>query len=209
LSDVTRKTPTQIAQKSGVVHAIDPDQKGKILWQTRVGAGGALGGSQWGSAADGQKVYVAISDVGLGGVADPKSPQGFRLTLDPKKGGGLHALDLKTGKIVWSAKPAPCAAQRTDCSPAQSAAVTAIPGVVFSGSVDGHLRAYAMTTGAILWDEDTARVFDAVNDKTARGGSMDAAGPAVVNGMVLVNSGYGQWGGMPGNVLLAFSVNGK
>jgi polyvinyl alcohol dehydrogenase (cytochrome) len=198
-----------IGQKSGMVHAIDPDQKGKILWQTRVGEGSALGGSQWGSASDGQNVYVAISDVGIGGVADPKSPQGFRLTLDPKKGGGLHALDLKTGKIVWSAKPAPCAAARTDCSPAQSAAVTAIPGVVFSGSLDGHLRGYSMATGEILWDTDTAREFDTVNGKSARGGSMDAAGPAVVNGRVFVDSGYGQWGGMPGNVLLAFSVDGK
>jgi len=52
---------------------------------------------------------VAISDVVVGGEADPKSPQGFRLTLDPKIGGGLHALDLETGKIVWSAKPVPCA----------------------------------------------------------------------------------------------------
>jgi polyvinyl alcohol dehydrogenase (cytochrome) len=199
-----------IAQKSGMVHAIDPDQKGRILWQTRAGAGSALGGSQWGSAADEQKVYVAISDPGIGGVADPKSPQGFRLTLDPNKGGGLHALDLKTGKIVWSAKPATaCDAARTDCSPAQSAAVSAIPGVVFSGSVDGHLRGYSASTGEVLWDADTAREFDTVNGKAARGGSMDVAGPAVVNGMVLVNSGYGQWGGMPGNVLLAFSVNGK
>jgi polyvinyl alcohol dehydrogenase (cytochrome) len=203
-----------IAQKSGMVHAIDPDQKGKILWQTRAGEGGPFGGSQWGSASDGQKVYVAISDLRIsGGVADPKSPQGFRLTLNPKKGGGLHALDLKTGKIVWSAKPVPCDAARTDCSPAQSAAVTAIPGVVFSGSVDGHLRGYSVSTGEVLWDTDTAREFDAVNGKAghgnSRGGSMDAAGPAVVNGMVFVNSGYGQWGGMPGNVLLTFSVNGK
>jgi polyvinyl alcohol dehydrogenase (cytochrome) len=196
-----------IGQKSGMVHAVDPDQKGKILWQTRAGAGGALGGSQWGSASDGQNVYVAISDVGIGGVADPKSPQGFRLTLDPKKGGGLHALDLKTGKIAWSAKPAPCAASRTDCSPAQSAAVTAIPGVVFSGSVDGHLRGYSTATGNILWDIDTAREFDTVNGKPAHGGSLDVAGPAVVNSMVFVNSGYGQWGGMPGNVFLAFSVH--
>ncbi len=74
-----------IAQKSGTVHALDPDQKGKILWQTRAGKGGAFGGSQWGSAADGQKVYVAISDVVVGGEADPKSPQGFRLTLDPNR----------------------------------------------------------------------------------------------------------------------------
>jgi polyvinyl alcohol dehydrogenase (cytochrome) len=198
-----------IAQKSGMVHAVDPDEKGRILWQTRAGAGGLLGGSQWGSASDGQKVYVAISDIAIGGVADPKSPQGFRMTLDPKKGGGLHALDLKTGKIAWSAKPTACADSRTDCSPAQSAAVTAIPGVVFSGSVDGHLRAYSTATGELRWDVDTAREFPTANGKPARGGAMDAAGPAVVNGMVFVNSGYGQWGGMPGNVLLAFSLDGK
>jgi polyvinyl alcohol dehydrogenase (cytochrome) len=136
-----------IGQKSGMVHAIDPDQNGKVLWQTRAGAGGALGGSQWGSAADGQNVYVAISDIKIGGVPDSKAPAGFRMTLDPKVGGGLHALDLTTGKIIWNALPQPCANGRTDCSPAQSAAVTAIPGVVFSGSVDGHLRAYETDSG--------------------------------------------------------------
>jgi polyvinyl alcohol dehydrogenase (cytochrome) len=198
-----------IGQKSGMVHAVDPDQKGKILWQTRAGEGSALGGSQWGSASDGQNVYVAISDISMGVVADPKSPQGYRLTMDPKKGGGLHALDLKTGKVVWSAKPKPCPEGRTDCSPAQSAAVSAIPGVVLSGSIDGHLRGYSTATGEVLWDADTAREFDAVNGKPGHGGSIDVAGPAVVNGMVFVNSGYGQWGGMPGNVLLAFSVDGK
>jgi polyvinyl alcohol dehydrogenase (cytochrome) len=199
-----------IGQKSGMVHAIDPDQKGKILWQTRAGQGSALGGSQWGSASDGKYVFVAISDLGIGGVPDPKSPQGFRLTLDPKKGGGLFALDLQTGKIAWNARPAtPCATERADCSPAQSAAVTAIAGVVFSGALDGHLRGYSTATGEVLWDTDTARDFQTVNGKPGRGGSMDAAGPAVVNGMVFVNSGYGQWGGMPGNVLLAFSVDGK
>ena len=198
-----------IGQKSGMVHAVDPDQKGKVLWQTRAGAGSALGGSQWGSASDGKDVYVAISDIGIGGVADPKSPAGFRLILDGKKGGGLHALDLQTGKIVWSAKPIPCAEGRTDCSPAQSAAVTAIPGVVFSGAVDGHLRGYSTSTGEVIWDTDTAQEFPTVNGKPAHGGSIDAGGPAVVNGMVFTNSGYNQWGGMPGNVLLAFSVDGK
>jgi polyvinyl alcohol dehydrogenase (cytochrome) len=199
-----------VGQKSGTVHAVDPDQKGAILWQTRAGAGSALGGSQWGSASDGQKVYVAISDLGISGaVADPKAPLGFKMMLDPKKGGGLHAIDLKTGKIVWSSKVVPCAEGRTDCSPAQSAAVSAIPGVVFSGALDGHLRGYSTSTGEVLWDVDTAREFETVNGKPAHGGSMDAAGPAIVNGMVFVNSGYAQWGGMPGNVLLAFSVDGK
>ena len=53
-----------IAQKSGMVHALDPDKKGAMLWQTRASEGGYLGGSQWGSASDGQKIYVAISDLG-------------------------------------------------------------------------------------------------------------------------------------------------
>ena len=192
-----------------MVHALDPDKKGAVLWQMRASKGSALGGSQWGSASDGQKVYVAVSDVRIGGEADPTSPMGFRMVVDPKQGGGLHAFDLKTGKAVWEAKPLPCATTQKICSPAQSAAVTAIPGVVFSGSVDGHLRAYSASTGAVLWDVDTAKEFATVNGKPARGGSMDIAGPAVVNGMVFVNSGYGQWGGMPGNVLLVFSVDGK
>ena len=87
--------------------------------------------------------------------------------------------------------------------------MTAIPGVVFSGSLDGHLRAYASATGAIIWDADTVRDYQTVNGQKARGGSLDGPGAAIAGGMLYVNSGYGQWGGMPGNVLLAFSVDGK
>jgi polyvinyl alcohol dehydrogenase (cytochrome) len=195
-----------IGQKSGMVHAMDPDSRGKLLWQTRVGQGGPLGGSQWGSASDGEKIYVAISDLGLGAQPDAQSRAGYRLVLDPKKGGGLYALDIKTGEVAWSAAGMPCATSRTDCSPAQSAAVTATPEVVFSGSVDGHLRAYSSRTGKVVWDFETAREFPTVNGKPGHGGSLDGAGPTVVDGTVFVNSGYGQWGGMPGNVLLAFSA---
>jgi polyvinyl alcohol dehydrogenase (cytochrome) len=195
-----------IAQKSGMAYGLDPDAKGNMLWQTRVGKGGMFGGSQWGSASDGAKVYVAISDLAMSAVPDTKSTKGYRFVLDPHQGGGLYALDSRTGTIVWSAPATPCDASRTSCSPAQSAAVTAIPGVVFSGSVDGHLRAYSSSTGRVLWDTDTARDFPAVNGKPANGGSIDGAGPAIVNGMIFVNSGYGQWGGISGNVLLAFSV---
>jgi polyvinyl alcohol dehydrogenase (cytochrome) len=35
---------------------------------------------------------------------------------------------------------------------------------------------------------------------------MDGPGPTIAGDMLYVNSGYGQWGGLPGNVLLAFSV---
>ncbi len=198
-----------IGQKSGMVHALDPDAEGKILWQTRAGAGGLLGGSQWGSASDAQRVYVAISDVVLHSVPDAKAPGGSRIALDPKRGGGLHAIDLKSGRIVWSAGPAICPAAQAICSPAQSAAVTAIPGAVFSGALDGHMRAYSTTDGSVIWDFNTAREFPTVNGKPARGGSIDATGAAIAGGLLFVESGYNQFGGMPGNVLLAFSVDGR
>ena len=197
-----------LGQKSGVVHCLDPDQHGEILWQTRVGKGGALGGIMWGSAADRENIYVALSDLSMAGVADKTAPQGYRLELDPKDGGGLFALRLTTGEKVWTAKPVGCG-EREHCSPAQSAAVTAIPGVVFSGSVDGHLRAYSTAAGQIIWDFDTVRDYETINGQKARGGSLDCAGPVIAGGMLYVTSGYGQWGGMPGNVLLAFSVDGK
>jgi polyvinyl alcohol dehydrogenase (cytochrome) len=87
--------------------------------------------------------------------------------------------------------------------------VTLIPGVVFSGSLDGHLRAYATGDGRIVWDVDTAMEYQAVNRVKAKGGSLDGPGPVVVGGTLYVNSGYGMFGEMPGNVLLAFSVDGK
>lgn len=197
-----------IGQKSGVAYALDPDQQGSILWQTRVGKGGSLGGIQWGSAADEKNMYVALSDMGFKAVANPAKPKEVTMALDPKKGGGLFALDLLTGDKVWSAVPPPCG-DRAQCSPAQSAAVSAIPGVVFSGSEDGHFRAYSSVTGEVLWDYDTARTYETVNGPKAQGGAIDGGGPAVAGGIVYVYSGYSQWGGIPGNALLAFSVGGK
>ena len=123
-------------------------------------------------------------------------------------GGGLFALNVADGKAAWTAPPPVCGS-RPQCSPAQSAAISAIPGAVFSGSVDGYLRAYSNDDGRVLWEFDTRRDFDTVNQVKANGGSIDAGGPAVADGMVLTTSGYGLWGGKTGNVLLAFSVEGK
>ena len=204
------RTELLIGQKSGVAYALDPDKEGAILWQTRVGDGGSLGGMMWGSATDGQRMYVAESDLGFAGIAPDKSTaQGYRLLLNSNQGGGLFALDLKTGEKVWSALPPHDCGARDNCSPAQSQAVTGIPDVVFSGSLDGHIRAYATSDGKVLWDVDTARDYTTVNGPPARGGSLDGPGPVVANGMLYVNSGYGQFGGMPGNVFLAFSVDGQ
>ena len=192
-----------ISQKSGVAHALDPDKNGEVLWGTRVGKGGRLGGIQWGSAYDGKSMYVAVSDIG-----HVKSSGIGKMVADPKAGGGLFALDVKTGEKVWAAPPPSCG-ERPSCSPAQSAAVSVIPGVVFSGSVDGHMRAYSTTDGKVIWDFDTAQEFTAVNGVPAKGGAMDGPGPTVAGGMLYVASGYSVWGGLPGNVLLAFSVDGK
>jgi len=200
-------------QKSGMVHAIDPDQQGEVLWQVRVGKGGSLGGVQWGNASDSKNVYVALSDykVGSSGGRDSgaqKTLFGTYAKPNPKAGGGMFALNLATGARVWSTPPPECG-DKPGCSPAQSAAVTVIPGVVFSGSIDGHLRAYSTGDGHILWDMDTALEYQAVNGAKAHGGAIDGPGPVVVGGVLYVNSGYAFIGGMPGNVLLAFSVDGK
>jgi polyvinyl alcohol dehydrogenase (cytochrome) len=193
-------------QKSGVVYALDPDRQGTILWQTRVGKGGGAGGVQWGMASDGKIVYAAVSDaVTISGAYVDRAPLG-NATFDPVKGGGLTALDVETGKSVWFAPGHPCNPPRPGCSPAQSAALTLIPGVVFSSSIDGHIRAYSTDDGAVMWDFDTVRTYDTVNGVQGKGGSIDGAGPVVVNGLVFVNSGYPRNGGMAGNVLLAFGV---
>jgi polyvinyl alcohol dehydrogenase (cytochrome) len=193
-------------QKSGMLHAVDPDNNGAILWQQRVGQGGTLGGIQWGPAADTDTIYVALSDVRLRVKGDPE--RGVALELDAKAGGGLFAYRVENGDKKWATPPPSCG-ERSPCSPAQSAAITVIPGVVFSGSVDGHLRAYSTQDGRMVWEYDAARDYDTVNGVKARGGSFDGPGPTVADGMLYVYSGYGVWGGMPGNVLLVFSVDGK
>jgi polyvinyl alcohol dehydrogenase (cytochrome) len=194
-----------IGQKSGDVRALAPDREGAVLWETKVGPGGKLGGVHWGSASDGRHVYVALGGQSMRFMPDSTLAEKFRMEPDPAQGGGLFALDLATGKQVWKAPPIACTT-RPLCSPAQSAPVTAIAGAVFSGSLDGHLRAYSATSGAVLWDFDTIREFDVVNDGKARGGALDVAGPVVAGKMVFVMSGYGLFRAAPGNVLLALTV---
>jgi len=181
-----------IGQKSGVGYALDPDKEGAIVWQYRAGQGGLLGGIEWGSAVDGERAYFAVSDV------------------TSAKPGGLHAVSLTTGTSAWTAPPPPvaCAAGR-GCTAAQSAALTVIPGVVFSGSFDGALRAYSTTTGNVIWSFDTNKTFTAVNGVAASGASIGGPGPAIAGGMLFVSSGYGSFLGRPGNVLLGFTVGGK
>lgn len=189
--------------KSGVVYAVDPDRDGARLWETRIGQGGSMGGVQWGSAADGEHVYVALSDLGRVMLTYTQFTD-----ADRQRGGGMFALRLRDGARVWHTPPVPCD-NRPRCSPAQSGAVSAIPGVAFAGSLDGHIRGYDTTSGRVVWDFDTVRSYDTVNGVPGRGGSLDGPGPVIGDGIVFVNSGYTVDGGMAGNVVLAFSVDGR
>jgi polyvinyl alcohol dehydrogenase (cytochrome) len=157
--------------------------------------------------SDEKNIYASVSDAVKTQLVTAAKVGGA--DFDPIQGGGLTALQLKDGSKAWFAPSYPCTPPRPGCSPAQSAALTSIQGAVFSGSVDGHLRAFSTKDGRLLWDIDTVRDYHTVNGVPARGGSLDGAGPIVVNGMLYVNSGYPRLGGMPGNVLLAFSVDGK
>lgn len=179
-----------LAQKSGWVYALDPRRRGKLLWKTKIGHGGPLGGIQWGGAVGTRYAYFPLSDYD---------------DSHPLAGGGLFALDLRNGKKVWyAAPPQPACAGAFGCSAAQMAPPTAIPGVVFAGSLDGHLRAYDSHGGSVIWDFDTAQEYSTTNGFKAHGGSMNGSGPTIVSGMVYVNTGYTN--AMAGNVLLAFSA---
>ena len=177
--------------KGGTVYALDPDEQGKLLSKQKIAGGGVNGGFMWGPASDEQGVaYIGISDFTAG---------------KPELGGGLVALQLKTGEKLWmTPAPKPACIGIAGCSAAQPAPVTVIPGVAFLGSSDGHIRAYETTKGAIIWDFDTAKEFQTVNGVKARGGSIISMGPVVAGGMLYITSGY-TGNGMPGNVLLAFS----
>ena len=181
-------------QKSGHVFALDPDGGGKRLWTTRIGRGGFAGGVHWGMAAGEGRIYAPNADTTFTGLEQGEAKP------------GLFALDPASGEILWHARaPDGCAdADRPACDPGFSAAVTAMPGVVFAGAFDGHLRAYRAADGKLLWDFDTNRPFVTVSGEEGHGGSIEADGPVVAEGHVLVNSGYLFGDRMAGNLLFAF-----
>src|SRR5207248_3156238 len=131
------KSVLVIGQKSGAAWGIDPDKDGALLWEHKVGKGSALGGVEWGSAADDQFGYFATADAQAGADA-----------------GGLAALKLATGEQAWFARP-----PSIDCKPndracavqAQSAAISVIPDDVFSGATNGMMRAYSTNERKLLW----------------------------------------------------------
>ncbi len=184
------------SQKSGMVFGLDPDRDGTLLWETRVGVGSPLGGIEWGSAASPTTVFAPNSDA-----------------LVPREQAkpGLAALDLATGVPRWrvDAPVARCNWSATNCLNSFQQAASAMPGLVFSGSHDGWLRAYDERDGRLVWEIDTAQSYSTVNGVPATGGSLDMGGAVLADGMLFLNSGYGRLVGRSGNALLAFSVEGQ
>jgi polyvinyl alcohol dehydrogenase (cytochrome) len=175
-----------VSGKSGYVLALDPDKKGAVLWKTPLFEKPPLfsGLIVFGGASDERDAYFALNQVG-----------------------GIAAVDMVTGERKWFTPLAPADIPGEPPRPGQSAAVTAIPGVVFSGGWDGRLRAVATGNGSVIWEFNTVRGYTTVNGVPGKGGSMGAPGPTIVGGMLYVGSGYvGVSNGLPGNVLLAFSA---
>jgi len=165
----TPSGPKQIigaGQKSGVYSAINPST-GAVLWATQVGPGSALGGIEWGSATDGNRIYVAIGN--LYGIPYQNSSLG--------RAGSWAALDPATGQIIWQ-KADPSGS--IDLGP-----VTVANGVVYApsmaaGTTDNNMYALNAATGSTLWS-------------FAAGGSV-IAGASIANDTVYWGSGYGHFG---------------
>ena len=183
------------AQKNGWLFGLDPDHGGRLLWKTRVGRGGIQGGIHFGVAVEGTRIYAGISDM--------KDEHTGRTSKDPPRP-GITAVDAATGKVLWTTPATDVCAGRPFCDSGISAAVTAIPGVVFAGHMDGRFRAYDGATGAVLKEFDTTQDVRTTSGAMAHGGSFGGPGAAARDGYVIVNSGYGIYFHMPGNVLLAY-----
>jgi polyvinyl alcohol dehydrogenase (cytochrome) len=191
----TGKDVLLAGQKSGGVYALNPDN-GSMIWQTRIGEGSALGGVEWGMAADSENLYVGIADRGM-----------------PT----LSALRLSDGALMWrhrAPEPAKCSFRAPRCSNGYSGPVSVANGVVYGVNQDGHIRAFRTKTGELIWDYDTAgRNYDTVNGvKNQRGGNLDGTGITFAGDMAFLMAGYNgdsSSSGGPDNVLLAFSTRLK
>jgi len=181
-------------QKSGVAYGINPND-GRIVWEKKLGRGGNQGGVHFGLAAAGNTVFVPISDFddGILPIEDARP--------------GLYALNAFTGDLIWARLADNVCRNRKYCDPGIAAPITAIPGAVIAGHLDGRIRAYDSETGEILWQYDTSEQIETLSGEVAHGGSMSGgSGPIVANGTLYVTSGYGLVLHMPGNVLYAFNV---
>lgn len=192
-----------VGQKSGVFWAFDPDQGGETLWSAAVGPGGVLGGMEFGSASDGERIYVGITNF---------EHNEYEIAAGPLKGkkvngGSWTALDAATGTILWQT-PDPSSEKSLKgfhfhasfgaflgdgFFATAKGPMTVNQGVVFAGSMDrkGNMYAFDARDGRILWNFES-------------GGSVMSA-PAIVDNVLYWGSGYSKTG-FSSNKLYAFSL---
>jgi polyvinyl alcohol dehydrogenase (cytochrome) len=196
LAQTTTGKPILLAgQKSGGVYGMNP-ATGELVWQQQFGRGGYLGGVHWGMAVheDLGMLYVPISDVPAGaGEAEPEP--------------GLHAIDIASGERRWSVQRDGNCEGRDACRTGFSAAILATEDLVFVGALDGQLYGIDTANGDILWEYDSWRDYDSVNELPTQGGAIDVHGPFVAGRQLIVQSGYGSFGQRGGNALLVFELN--
>jgi polyvinyl alcohol dehydrogenase (cytochrome) len=195
-------------QKSGDVYALDPDQNGKLIWNTRLSDGSLLGGVHWNMALEDGRLFVTIND-----------PENHRYYSERGPRPGVYALAIDDGSVLWERRASRgceldlARARGTpwpECSPfyGYSAAAAAVPGVVFAAGLDGRIVAHRSDDGELLWRTETARPFETVNGTPGHGGAIDNAGLVPAGRYLFVLSGYSLFGQMPGNVLLAYGLPG-
>jgi polyvinyl alcohol dehydrogenase (cytochrome) len=187
--------------KDGMFYGLNPDT-GEVLWKTRVGRGGELGGVEWGFSTDQRNAYVPVVD------ATVQITDG---ALNWKADGSLTAVNVETGEVVWkvSGVPGDCEGKPTPpCTNAFTLPTTVAGNFVFAGMVDGVLRVFDTATGKQVWKYDTVRKYNGVNGRTGWGGTLAAfGGPVVAGNGLYIMSGMDQFNiGLPGNVVLAFEI---
>jgi len=169
------------------------------------------GGIHWGIAYDGERVIVPINDPDMSPLSQMLKP-------------ALHALDPATGDIIWTVpmepscefSPEQAAAEQAEGKPQSchryyglSAAPTVSGEVVFVGNLEGMFRAYETATGKLLWERNTNIPVQGINGVEGHGGAIDNNGTLISRGRVYIQSGYGMFGQLPGNVLLHYTLDGK
>lgn len=194
------KTMLVAGQKSAATYGLDPDT-GRIVWKTVLGHGGTQGGVHFGMAAEGRVVYVPINDM-----ADTRDGRTYDESI---RGAGIHAIDAADGHVLWHALADNVCGKKANCDPGISSAVTAGPGYVLAGHLDGRFRAYDGASGKTLWSHDTTQTVKTVSGAQAHGGGLSGPGATIADGHVVVNSGYGLYYHMPGNLLMVFTPAGK
>ncbi|HUE23965.1 MAG TPA: FG-GAP-like repeat-containing protein [Bryobacteraceae bacterium] len=187
--------PTQLVgagQKSGVYWALSP-VTGALQWYTSVGPSGKVGGMEWGTASDNQRIYVAISN-------SSQTPYLLEPLGIPWAGGSWAALNPATGGILWQVPDPGFNTVHPSKHSMALGPVTVANGVVYAASMSGNMYAFNAATGATLWS------FLAP-------GSVNAA-PAVVNGTLYWGTGYHNFPaanpfGTASNTFYAFSLPGN